>query len=507
MKFASLGQRAAGLLSTLMLLYGVSAFAAVDDHAAKVKNKLTDLPKHIHVVRGRLSLVADFQNKTNGVVMIYLINATKASVDLSSEGDDLFCKRVVSSEDGEWRRCDTHEYQHGVCGVGYASRQLPANEFFAWRQRCDSPKGDKRKMRFRLFQDAPFDLESNEGTGIADDAEIKFCRYDALAMSHGPFEDVAAVVTGKVQGGQGAGIPMVSLASAIRGLARFPNDERLLPVVKKVMTRLRNEGAANGESSYKACLDVLARTGLVQSNSDECWNYIADQVRDPKFPWSKDSLGWLISYFDPKEVELSPLVESVLSAPGHAAMPAAISNYGKVVAKQVAGQRLDLLCKDRAYTQTERNLAFEAREKLFVNPFLVMEAVSDNARTEGVKLLPLKLVSISNTSPQEIILPVASPEELLIVSLTAANYPVIRMGATGNKKSGSIRLKPGEKIELHNVRWWEHLNAGEIQKDRHYLVGFQAASPGLWDVPTAVSWWWPIEGAELLEAIQFSKNK
>src|SRR6187402_561751 len=78
---------------------------------------LADLPKHILPIQDKLALIADFQNRKNGLVSLYLINATKADVVIPTQDGDLYCKRTAQDADGTWRRCDSHQYSD--CGNSY----------------------------------------------------------------------------------------------------------------------------------------------------------------------------------------------------------------------------------------------------------------------------------------------------------------------------------------------------------------------------------------------------
>lgn len=504
MKSTFLIRRVAGLPFAL-LLYGVMAVGAADDTPAKEKTHLEDLPKRIQFSPGRISLVADFQDKVDGAVMIYLINATTANMDLPSQDGDLYCKRVAKSEDNEWRRCDTHRYSD--CGNSYMTRRLPAKEFFAWRQRCDSTQGKERAMRFQLFQGAPLNLESNEGIGKVTEAEINLCRYDGMAMHYASFEDVVTVAMGKVQGGQGSILDGVSCA--LNELERFPNEKDFLPVLKKIIAKLAAESATNrlGEYNFEACLRGLAKANGHSIDPKECLDFVSSQVQKPNFPWSNIALAWLIRNFAWNAKSIQPLVESVLSQPGHAAMQSAVYGYTELMGKQNAGQRLKAMLEDNAYSGTERNMAREVRERIFVNPYLEIKTEWGQMSETDHRLNPLKFVTVTNISPQEITLPAPSANAVLLVSLVSSEGRLERIELSGGEKSGPIHLKPNEKIELRDFKWWEHMSAEKIRADEKYEVSFEASSPGLWEIPAKTHSSSSIEGARLLAAIRSSKAR
>lgn len=324
----------------------------------KNDSSLKQLPVHIQPVTGKLSLTADFQHTNNGFVTLYLINATNGAIAVPKQDGDLYCKREAKTADGTWRRCDSH--QSSWCGNSYGSRDLPAGGFLSWQQMLNSEHGKLRPVRFRLF--SKLDVKSNEGSGKITDADIHFCRFDAMAMSSAPFEDVAAVATGDVQGSQGSSL---GDNMAIPALARFAEDPRMFPVLKRAVKRLVKQKRTQIESfDYDQCLEVLDKAKDVSVSSQECWDYVAGFVNDPHFPWSDSALRWLVSHYPQNKAALRTMMEGVLTKPGHPAMSVAMYDYVDVAGREAALQKLDTIAEGVVYSSEDRETARDVKKSL-----------------------------------------------------------------------------------------------------------------------------------------------
>jgi hypothetical protein len=466
------------------------------------------LPAHIKPAPDKISLFADFDHKVAGDVDLYLVNITDADVSLASQDGDLGSKREAKTENGKWMRCDSHGYSW--CGNSYGSRVLKAGHFLAWTQSCDTKTGQAKPLRFKLYGQGNMDLVSNEGVGIVDEADVQFCRYDSLAMRHGSFEDVAAVVTGKVQGGQGASIN--GMDDAVRALERFSTDRRLFSVVKEVIGRLKAEQATEPDRRsyvYTQCLAPLQNAVGYSLSRDELWDYVSSQLRDVSFPWRSSALDWMIRVFEWDKNKLGPVLEEVLSAKGHPALRSAAFAYGKVVEKHEAGVRLAAIENDKSRSELDRDIARRAREYLFPNPYLSIKAEAGEPLGNDGDVAPLKQVTISNISPQAITLPVARPEALLVIEFSETSDQGEQMCRQFfiDNENGSLVIQSGQQVLIRDVKWWEVLRGQQINPASYYSVRFLARSPSLWDVPTQPSWGWMPKGDKILKALEISNGK
>ncbi len=493
-----------GSLSVLLLILFTSISSPADESVEPPTKPLADLPRHIQAVPGKLTLVADFQNKQDGIVAMFLINATKAKVEIPTQDGDLYCKRTVQADDGRWVRCDSHQYSW--CGNSYISSSLPAEKFLSWLQRCDTVNGTPRKIRFRLFQAAPFDLDSNEGSGLVEDTEIQSCRYDAMAMRDGPFEDVAAVATGKVKGGQRASID--GLQDALEGLARFPNESETFPVIKEVIANLaRNSEPGPAQAYYYTrCLKILKKAMNSSIRPETCWGYAALQVEDTAFPWRNEALDWLVETFPWERNRLKPVMESVLKKPGHPAMRAAAYGYAKVFTLPEAGLKLAAMTADANYPASDQQLARDAREALYKNPFLSIDFKWGEPIGSDGEPAPLMLATITNISPQAITLPVGDAGSLLVISVRIEQGVETLTPVNAETRAGQLELPPGGVVEFRDFKWWTRLNPNTIKPDDYYYVSFQAASPGLWDVRAKPGGSSSFKGDKILQAIKLGQN-
>lgn len=468
---------------------------------------VANLPTHIKPEPGRISLIADFDHKAGGDVDIYLINNTETDVYLASQDGDLGCKREAKTESSRWMRCDSHGFSW--CGNSYGSRPLKAGQFLAWTQAVDTKTGQARPLRFKLYGQSGVEIVSNEGVGVVDDADLEFCRYDSMAMQHGPFEDVAAVATGKVHGGQGASID--ARGDAIRGLERFPTDKRLFSVVKEMIERVKasvkSESDRRGDT-YTQCLAPLRLASGPSLSRDEVWDYVNGHLHDTSFPWRSNALEWMLRTFEWEKDKLKPVIEEVLSAKGHPAFGPAAFAYAKVVEKHEAGAKLAAIESDKERSEADRQLAKQARETLFPNPYLSIKAESGEPLGNDGDVAPLKKVTISNIAPQTITLPVAKAEALLVIEISEASDNALlnsRQYFIDNEK-GSLSIEPGKGVVIQDVKWWEVLRGQPIKPDSYYNVRFLARTPTLWSVPTQPNWGWAPKGEKILKALEISKD-
>jgi len=467
---------------------------------------VAELPAYLKPAPDSVSLIADFDHKVAGEITVYLINTTEANVTLASQDGDLGCKREAKSEIGKWMRSDSHGYSW--CGNSYGIRPLKAGQFLAWTQICDTPTGKARAMRFKLYGQGPLDIASNEGSGIVDESDVQFCRYDAMAMQHGPFEDVAAVATGKIKGGDGASIN--GLGDAIRGLGRFKGDARLLPVVKEVIARVVTGNAVKPDDSGLLYTDCLAALKDTSQSREELWSYVNGQLHDKSFPWRPNALEWLVSAFEWEKDRLRPVIEEVLATPEHPALGKAMSAYSKVVEKPVAALRLAEMAKSPSRPDKDRRLAQRAYEALFFNPFLSVHAEAGKAEDWERRLPSLKKVTITNISPQTITFPVGKPEALFGVELgkSVSGGEQIQRHFMSDEP-GSLTLQAGQSVVINDVRWWEALREVPIDAAAHYSIHFTARAPGVWEVPAQSGWGWLSEGSQIIRTLDTKpvKNK
>ncbi|HEY1052014.1 MAG TPA: hypothetical protein VGE39_19725 [Prosthecobacter sp.] len=462
------------------------------------------LPAHLKATPDKVSLIADFDHKASGTVSIYLINASQEDIGLASQDGDLGCKREAKAIDGKWMRCDSHGYSW--CGNSYGARSLRAGHFLTWTQPCDTQAGQARPLRFKLYGQGSPEIVSNEGVGVVDEADVQFCRYDAMAMRQGPFEDIAAVATGRVQGGQGASIN--ERYEAIHALGRFSTDKRLFPVVKEVITLLLADKTGEphrGGHVYTQCLASLWHEGHSNLHRQELWGYVSGQLRDPAFPWRAEALEWLVRAFEWEKPRLQPVIEEVLATASHPALAVALYSYPKVVEKSVAGLRLAALANDSSRPAEDRQLARRAWETLFPNPYLLIQAQSGGSSENKGSLPPLKMVTFTNISPQAITFPFARPEALLLVEVSK----LLKSGeqAQGPKRlsisdePGSFTIPAGQSVVIKNVTWWNPLRGQAIDPACSYNVHFLARTPGLWEVPARTNWSWSPSGDEVLKTL------
>lgn len=492
-----------GLLLVLLAWTAGVAVSYCEEEDPLKYRPLKELPESIHPASDKVTLFADFSTKSGGNIRLYLINNTSSDASVPTQDGDVYAKREAKIGDNEWKRCDSHSYSW--CGNSYLVEKIPAQTFRSWLQKCDSSDGSERPIRYRMYQKEPWNLESNAGTARVSDTDLATCRYDAMAMKHAPFEDVMAVATGKVKGGQGASIDGID--SAIQALSRFPQDKRLFPVVKEIIESLprQDSDVLRPGYRYQTCLETLSAAMKASNIRAECWTYVSDQVRDPKFPWSGEALSWLLRPYQFDMERLKPLVDFVLSEPDHPALNAAVIGYRQIVEKGEAGIKLRSIAADERYPKSTRDNAKQAMMQLFPNPFVSLKVVE--GRSSDKQLPPIKLAEITNIAPQAITFPVSSAVELLIVEVKSEEGEICPMKRPPAKTNGQLRLEPGEKIEIKDVEWWQLVDWDRLPQSKHFVVSFGAASPGLWEIPTFFGSSRHFERDELLKGAANSKEK
>lgn len=443
--------------------------------------------------------MADYQNAREGVVSLYLINATKKPISVPTQDGDLFCKREVKIAQEEWRRCDSHHFSW--CGNSYIPKELPAGGYLTWKQVLNCKSGKESTIRFRMFSDALNDLISNEGTGQVADSSIQLCRYDAMAMHLGPFEDVVAVATGKVVGGQGAG--MEEMNAGMEALSRFPDEDGLFDVIKKCVSNLSSDDNW-GDHHYRSCLEALYGTSGRTVSPQDSWDYVFGHASDPDFKWAGVALDWLVNHFPARTQELEKLVEQILSKPSHRALRSALHHYPKIGDKSEVGKKLLSILADQAYSEEVHEAAREVREEFFENPFLEIHAETGASFSEPSP--PVLEVTIYNISPQEITLPAAKVQDLLCYRLVSSGANLDVKADAETAPTGNLTLRHGESITVKNVRWWEKIDPTTLRDDASYMLITKVATPGLWDVHAKNGSWPSYDGKVILEAIRRSKS-
>lgn len=273
-----------------------------------------EIPGHLEYAAGKLSLVADFSDKVDGAVKLYLINDTMEPIQLPSQDGDVGAKRIAKSPGGEWNRADI--YQQSWCGNSYYPiPPIPARRYRAWYQKVDSADGEERPMKFRVVS-PKYTLESNTGTGKVSATDISRCQVDSHALTTtASFEEVAAVATQKRPGADGAVSP---LNNAISALGRFPNHPQLLQTIKDVIERLPDASEANDHlSNHSQCLVILSTMMKDNPLKTEAWSYVFSLLKNTNDPVNVATLGWIIRHQDTNSAKVENLIHSILQDQGH----------------------------------------------------------------------------------------------------------------------------------------------------------------------------------------------
>lgn len=168
----------AGIVMTVCLSSPAQQYfrSFVDAAAANV-----DLPAHIKVADGEVSLWADFENGTVQGTPLFLVNRTSKPVSFSSQDGDLYIKLEAKNENGEWVRAQPHQYSD--CGNSYGRRTLQSGMHFRlYGYKPDS--GREAEVRFASHSGPT--LVSNTGKGWVKEADIEAAIFDGMSLNGVP---------------------------------------------------------------------------------------------------------------------------------------------------------------------------------------------------------------------------------------------------------------------------------------------------------------------------------
>jgi hypothetical protein len=168
----------AGILMTVCLCSHAQEYfrSYVSEVAANV-----DLPAHIKVADGEVSLWADFENGTVQGIPLFLVNRTSKPMSFSSQDGDLYIKLEAKNESGEWVRAQPHRYSD--CGNSYGRRTLqPGMHFRLHGYRPDSG----REAEIRFASHSAQTVVSNTGKGWVKEEDIEAAILDGMSLKAVP---------------------------------------------------------------------------------------------------------------------------------------------------------------------------------------------------------------------------------------------------------------------------------------------------------------------------------
>lgn len=349
-------------------LVGATVVAETPDWDQAKHGKVADLPAGVSPVAGQLSLLADYANEKDGIIWLYLVNATDATISIPSQDGDVYSKRESPDAKGNWIRCDRHSYSW--CGNSYVPIAIQSGDYYRWRQSLNSAKGEIKPVRFRLYNEQEPALVSNEGKARIDSSEIEQCRYDAMCLRYGPLEDVAAIALCKVPFNGGVlGDP---LRLAIESLQRFRDDPRFFDTLTEILESLRQSNATASkdrrpllEESYWKALQMLQSPSASQANEkrNRVRDFLIAQFNDPKNPWRPYAFVELSSaYKDDRSVQ--SLITRVLDSPRERVFYLALRAYADFAPKTELLARLSSMEKNPKYSRENRAAVKKLKEEM-----------------------------------------------------------------------------------------------------------------------------------------------
>ena len=139
------------------------------------------LPDSVPVLKGKLTLYADYNKSRGGRVPVYLVNRTSQRVELPSQDGDIYLKLERLRDDGHWERVQAHQYSW--CGNSYLPVIIDPG-FHVCISGYMPTKGMPAKVRFRTYSTLPF--VSNVGTGFFLEEDRQAAGQDRMALNELP---------------------------------------------------------------------------------------------------------------------------------------------------------------------------------------------------------------------------------------------------------------------------------------------------------------------------------
>lgn len=177
-----------------------------------------ELPKRVVAPADQLTLFADYEDRLLGGVVIYFVNRTARSIDLTlHDGLNPQLWLEAKGSDGQWHRAS----QLPWCHVGMSPLQVTPQHFVLLLGR-QHEKGEEREVRYRLRQ---LNVVSNAGKGFIDPAQARQARYDVVSMAQADIDLVKEVLFDEIDIPEEARHDCRSMA--IRRLPKLPRQEAL----------------------------------------------------------------------------------------------------------------------------------------------------------------------------------------------------------------------------------------------------------------------------------------
>jgi hypothetical protein len=186
---------------------------------------ISKLPPQVSAEKGKLTLYADYENKIDDRVLVYLVNRTGAKVTLKHPADNYLIMLEHERAPHQWERAEARNY-FSWCGVVNGPTDI-ADESFVVGYGYSPKDGTNAKVRYAMYRQS-FSLASNVSDGFVMAKDIDDAANDALAVYTGNLEFVSNVARGELKlSGRGAFQTSDLRSLAIRELAdaRFPKDQ------------------------------------------------------------------------------------------------------------------------------------------------------------------------------------------------------------------------------------------------------------------------------------------
>lgn len=248
----------------LLILGGFTAPA--DDWEPR---PLADLPNAIVVAPQKLSIHVDWGSAKDGMVNVYVINATDDDKMIGTLYGNVTFHQEVWTARKRWERATPHVDE--MCGVGIGQHALPAQMYVVEKVGIGTRiKGTVRhKMRLVNYQPV-FQLPSNEGVGFVYPQKIEIASKDSLSISLSPLPRLLDIIfsrdeTFKDYQPRMEGPPDDPRIHAINALVSGDHPE---DVVLKTLTPIAEGSIPDLQRWAKSALEFYQNRTVVRRDSD-----------------------------------------------------------------------------------------------------------------------------------------------------------------------------------------------------------------------------------------------
>ena len=465
-----------------------SAIAHRIDRYPSKPIRVSELPGRLRAPDGKLSLVADFEDRLFGITVLYIVNRTRELVLVPSQDEDVYAKLETRDADGQWRRAQSHV--SSWCGNSYFDRKLPPGHFIAVLGWSPS-KGEERDVRYRLYDE--LDLVSNVGKGIVDLDEVVTAHYDPLAIHRADTALLESILFRDL--GLSCQEKHRSTTAAFLRLMRLPADDAL-PIVERWLELHAGQARKDDEDPESSVADLLGLAGLslAKLSPARFTRFVAESLDGDDSTRRSRVFEVLGSLDDSGAEEIRALLEKEALEPSTPDLRAALSFLAGSKLPKYEGL-LARVADDPRYLDSLRIAARWERERAYGDGRVVAKLDRTGPDRElDPALRPVELlIRIRNATDRVIDFRYTDPSEIVALYVeterphppNGASFIPVRVGVEWLARSRSpgetaVRLASGREhaIRMRLLDYFDLPVDHDPRRD-HYRIWASCAIPGV----------------------------